>query len=177
MGYGSYEQLQEKVFSMFNNGNYNEAISMVTEAHEKGDSDATCILAGLYMFGLVFSEDTDKAIQLYEAALNSGNVYAAQMLGSLFEDGNEEKGIPANPEKAFRYYKRGADLGCPKSLGSLAHCYYWGTGTPEDNNKAFSCGIQAAKQGDVNGMIVAALCYDDGLGTLRDPYAAAHWYR
>ena len=31
--------------------------------------------------------------------------------------------------------------------------------------------------GNATGMINAAICYDDGLGTNPDPYAACHWYK
>lgn len=175
MGMDNYESLQEKVLSMIQSGDWETAYTLLQDGDAKGDSDSTCILGDMYLHGIGIMSDAERAISLYEKALSMGNAHGAQSLGALFEEGKDE--IAANEQKAFYYFSKGAELKFPASMGSLAYAYLWGVGTAEDNDKAFFYGQQAAKQGDLNGMITTALCYDDGLGTPRDPYAAAHWYR
>lgn len=177
MGFGKYEQLQERMYSLLEEGNYNQALSELNKKNLDGDSDAMCILGHFYRYGTAVEQNMDKAIQLYENALERGNSIGAQILGILFEFGDENTSILPNAERAFRYYKKAAELGNTDALGSLASCYYYGTGTNEDDVLAFSYATNAAKQGILRGKVITALCYDFGFGTKRDPFSAAYWYR
>lgn len=170
MGMTDFETLQAKVMSMMDSGQMAEAHKLLLDGDAKGDSNCTCILGDSYL-----NVDIRRAIELFEKAMNMGHPYGSYSLASIYESGAD--GIPADKSKAFYYYSKGADQNFPASLGNLARCYCWGIGTAEDKSKAFPYGLQAAKLGDLDGMKIAALLYDDGLGTQRDPHAAAHWYR
>lgn len=171
----NFEVLQEKIIGLVSSGNLEEAYNLLVEGHSKDDSNSTCLLGDMYYYGIGMTEDIERSVELYSKALEMGNPQRAHKLGAIYERG---KGVVVeDAAKGFYYYSRGAELGDVASIGSVAFCYMYGKGTPEDFDKALFYGLQAAKLGDYDGMLTVATCYDDGLGTSPDAYAAAHWYR
>ncbi|KAL1920619.1 uncharacterized protein VTP21DRAFT_996 [Calcarisporiella thermophila] len=71
-------------------------------------------------------------------------------------------GKPAYPEAAF----------------FLANCYGTGAyGLAVDHDKAFSLYLQASKQNHASSTYRAAVCYEVGAGTKRDPHRAVQFFR
>ena len=96
-------------------------------------------------------KEGQKGLQLLEEALKGGAGEAGLLLGDLYY-GNAHF-VKASPEvkqdavKAMAYYRAGAEQGCADAMYRLGCCYYFGEGTAEDNEKAFSCFIQAKDMG------------------------------
>jgi TPR repeat protein len=65
------------------------------------------------------------------------------------------------------------DLG----IYNLDLCYITGTGTKQNNNRAFLWMRKLAETGNPLGMYNLGLMYQNGFGTHEDPDTAYYWYR
>ena len=75
-------------------------------------------------------KNKDKAIEMFEKAISSGNVYAYNNLGKIYEDDKDYK-------KAFEYYIISANSGESWAQNRVADFYRKGIGKEKDLNKAF----------------------------------------
>ncbi len=79
------------------------------QAVDNGDyAPAQYRLAVLYEYGRGVVQDTEAAVELYEAAAEQGHVDAQRNLAFAYERG---WGVEKDPVKAFRWYQRAADQG------------------------------------------------------------------
>ncbi|GES91379.1 kinase-like domain-containing protein [Rhizophagus clarus] len=86
-------------------------------------------------------------------------------------------GKEKDPQMAFNYYHKAADLGDPRGLVYVGWCYYKGMGTSKDPQKAFNCFQRAANNGSVSAHNNVGWCYDIGFGTSTDPYKAFECFK
>jgi hypothetical protein len=86
-------------------------------------------------------------------------------------------GKEKDPQMAFEYYYRAADLGDPRGLVYVGWCYYKGMGTSKDPQKAFNCFQRAANNGCISAHNNVGWCYDIGFGTSTDPYKAFECFK
>jgi|GEM_PF-1000083 len=175
MGMSSYDELEDRVLTMVDAGNWEDAYEMVLEGDSNGNADSTALLAQFYQYGLGVPKDMQRAIELYGKAIGFGQSKAATLLGDLYLKGDEM--LPANISKAVTYYQKGADLGDSEAMGYLGNCYIYGEGVPENPDLAFEWTQRAAKSGSVLGIYNLAVCFDDGIGTPKDPFQAVYWYK
>ena len=175
MGMTSYQDLSENVLTLINDGRWDEAFDIVQTREKNGDKDAVAVLAQFYIYGIGIATDVEQGIDLLNKAVSMGSPDAAWELGMLYY--KNEVGFPTNKYKAFEMFEKGAAGGNENCYGALSECYLRGEGTTVNENQAFRYALLAAKAGNATGMINAAICYEDGLGTTPDPYAACHWYK
>lgn len=175
MGMSSYEQLSDRILDQINTGHWDDAYEELKDMESNGNAAAVAVLAQFYLYGIGVAKDQELAVELFEKAINMGCGAAAWELGKQYYNENSE--LPQNRSKAAQIFEKGVNLGEPSCMGALAQCYLFGDGISENHNKAFDNAIRAAKAGDVNGIKVAAICYEDGLGTNRDVGAAYTWYK
>jgi uncharacterized protein len=62
-----------------------------------------------------------------------------------------------------------------QTLMSTARKYYYGSGAPQNINKAFKLYLKAARQGNVDGMFIVGGLYMQGRGTLINKREAFKW--
>uniref|UniRef100_U9UUE1 HCP-like protein n=1 Tax=Rhizophagus irregularis (strain DAOM 181602 / DAOM 197198 / MUCL 43194) TaxID=747089 RepID=U9UUE1_RHIID len=86
-------------------------------------------------------------------------------------------GKEKDPQMAFEYYYKAADLGDPRGLVYVGWCYYKGMGTSKDAQKAFTCFQRAANNGCISAHNNVGWCYDIGFGTSSDPYKAFECFK
>lgn len=175
MGLSSYQELEDRMFAMTDSGHWDEAFEELSQETANGNKDATAILAIFYLDGIGIASDPEYGIELLNKALNLGSMEAAWNLGCIYSQ--NDLGIPVNKQRSFELFEKGAVGGHAECCGALSGCYLYGRGTTENAEKAFYYAMIAAKAGVPTGMVNAAVCYDDGLGTGPDPYAACHWYK
>lgn len=139
---GNSEAMNELVF-YYNNGLIIDNIEIVKpdpqlsfewtkKSYESGDIEGTITYAhylsdGEYKY---VERNIELAMELYEKAMNQGNLYATYSLGLEYRN-------KQNFEKAFELYvksNRSEDFYPELTLGL---CYYYGIGTPKDKLKAF----------------------------------------
>lgn len=175
MGMSNYQDISDRALELINNGRWDEAFDDLKRKQADNDKDAIAVLAQFYLYGIGVTKDIELAIELFEQAISLESRDAAWVLGLLYR--YNDAGMPINKYKAFELFSKGALLGDERCYGALAECYLRGDGTAFNEEKALEFGLLAAKAGNPAGMINAAICYDDGLGTNPDPYAACHWYK
>lgn len=175
MGMTHYEDLGEKVMGLLDEDRWEEAYKLLKQGEANNDKDSIAILALFYSQGICVPTDVEVGQKLFERAISMGSGDAAFELGCIYNE--NDKGLPIDRRKAFELFQKGAELGCPNAYGMLSRYYLFGIIGSTDEKKAAECAMIAAKAGVPLGMYNLALCYDDGSGVSRDPYAACHWYK
>ena len=149
-------------------GDLARAIDLYLSAAERGDLRAMVSLAQLKETGTGMAQDIPDAMRLYERAAEGGSQDAMINLAiTLFEG----KLLPQDAERAIALLKRAAAEGAPKAafnLGVLAQ-----DGALGDPAEALDYFRRAARDGEAQGYLAAAILLDEGRGVARDPKAAA----
>jgi hypothetical protein len=86
-------------------------------------------------------------------------------------------GKPKDPQVAFEYYNKAAELKDPRGLVFVGWCYYKGMGTSKNPKSAFDCFQKAANTGCVSAHNNVGWCFDIGFGTSADPYKAFECFK
>jgi FOG: TPR repeat, SEL1 subfamily len=175
MGMSNYQDLTDRSIALINDGRWDEAFDELKRKEAENDRDAIAVLAQFYLYGVGIAKDIEMALELFNRAISLGSPDAAWELGLLYHHNDEV--VPVNKYKAVELFEKGAQGGNESCYGVLSECYLRGDGTSVDEKKAFEYALMAAKAGNSMGMLNAAICYDDGLGTNPDTYAASHWYK
>ncbi|WP_370158449.1 tetratricopeptide repeat protein, partial [Salipiger bermudensis] len=149
-------------------GDLARAIDLYLSAAERGDLRAMVSLAQLKENGTGMAQDIPGAMRLYERAAEGGSQDAMINLAiTLFEG----KLLPQDADRAIALLKRAAAEGAPKAafnLGVLAQ-----DGALGDPAEALDYFRRAARDGEAQGYLAAAILLDEGRGVARDPSAAA----
>ena len=175
MGMSTYQELTDRALEYINSGNWEDAYEMLKQKETANDKDAIAVLASFYLLGIGVAKDGERAVELFNKAIEMGSADAAFELGFVYYD--NDAGIPLNRYKMVELLEKGAQGGHEGCFAALSSIYLNGDGVPADHQKAFQYAMLAAKAGHSTGMLNAAVCYEDGIGTGADPYAASHWYK
>ncbi len=82
-------------------------------------ADAQLRLGQLFKLGTCdVGNNGTRAVELYNQALDNGNIYAAYSLGRLFEYG--VNGIPPDPTRALELYTEAMNAGVGPALNEVA---------------------------------------------------------
>ena len=119
-------------------------------------------------------ENIEKAISIYEEAIEIGSTYAMNYLASLYFYGN---GIKKNYRKAVSLFQRAADLNDCYGIFNLGICYYQGYGIDCNPKKAMIYLLKAAEMGDANAMFLVANEYKEGYCINKSYSEALKWYK
>lgn len=119
------------------------AAQLFARLAKMGQAQSQFILAGLYADGKGVKASYKRAMDLYKQAAEQGVAAAYNPIGVFFRDG--QGGIPQDYAQALHYFQKGADLGDPLALVSLAHMYTHGKGVDVDHTRAFELHKQAAE--------------------------------
>lgn len=133
-----------------------KGIAYLKNSAQDGNVRAMWELADTYYFGEVVPKDVEVAKQYYLQAADNGNGYGCNMLGLIAKEEGDD-------DKAFMYYKKGAELKHAYSTFDLGRCYEKGWGTPVDLKAAFECYTFAADNGIAEAAYHVAATYADGL--------------
>jgi len=85
-----------------------DRISALRDTAMKGDADAQCRLAALYVSGEGVLIDLQEALGWYRMAADQGNVVAQMELGKIFEEG---RGVAKDSYEALKWYRLAAEGG------------------------------------------------------------------
>lgn len=117
------------------------------------------------------------AYPLLISAANQGHAKAQYLIGRLYQYGD---GVSQDDQKAFYWYQKSVDCGCPHAYSSLSNMYLKGKGTTVDINKGISCCIEAIKANSIFASLDAreiARSYENGDGVKQDLAKALTIYR
>lgn len=141
------------------------AVGLLNQVADTETSDAWLkgmALTGLgecYMNGEGVVQDTEKALQLFEQALDSGVPEGAYNI-ALYHDSLKDGGPrgPIDLEKAISFYSRAADLGHLESMTNLGLLYLRGGGIPPREHAPFDLLKRAANGGEPYAQWYLKLC-------------------
>jgi TPR repeat protein/tRNA A-37 threonylcarbamoyl transferase component Bud32 len=97
-----------------------------------------------------------------------------RVVASYYREGLE--GFPRDTEEAVRWLERGAALGDPACMVSLAELVEGGEGAPRDAARATALRLRAAELDFHDAFKQVALAYEQGHGVAIDRARAVHWY-
>lgn len=107
------------------------------------------------------------AIFWLEAASRQGDADAYNELGRVWLNPLDDIGrIQSNPQKAFEYFKKGAELGSLFAVTNLGYMYLNGIGVAQDKEVAKQLFIRAAQSGETNARLALFQHFNYALNTL-----------
>ena len=122
-----------------------QAVELLTQAAEHGNSSAAFTLGQLYLSGTALPRDPAAAVRWLERAAESGNQYAQYRLGKLLLQGED---VPKDVEAAVRWLTASAEQGSQYAQYALGKLYLMGEEIPEDREAARQWFQRAAEQGN-----------------------------
>ncbi len=117
----------------------------------------------------------EKALVLFLQLAEQGRVDAMHSIAHTCLYGIA--GVKQDYNKAFQWFTRAADNGCPQAMYHLGLCNANGYGTAKNPEKALDWYKKSAARGDEDAEYQVGLCYETGSGTKADPDEAKRWYQ
>lgn len=172
----------------------------------KGNLEAICFLAELYLKGFGVPKDPDQAFKLFSEAEQKGSKYATIAIGEFYMngeiveqdraegyrrliDGYNHLKVPViagelalcyyldeEYENALKYARLAADAEEEVGYLILGNLYLHGLCVEQDNSKAFEYFMQSAAQGNFTASNQIGWMYSEGCGVEENPEQAFFWY-
>ena len=105
----SDEDIIEQASQAFSEQNFTKAHDLIMPLVADGNAAATGLLGLAYQHGAGVDIDPDKAVQLFQKAVELGDAYAAHNLGRLYMQGMQ--GLEADNELSNIYYALAREMG------------------------------------------------------------------
>lgn len=156
--------------------NPQKGITLIKMLVDKGMPEAYYRLAYAYESGDGVQKDREKAIELYEKAVEHGYMEGYSSLGQLYI--YNEKGEICSPDmvkKGYDYLMKGSRLNETDSLSSLALGYYTGSFVKQDYAQALRWYKKAAEYGDTFSLYMISDMYYCGTGVEENNDEAWRW--
>ena len=174
--YQDPNKLYEKGLEKEKNSN-NEDIAIFEyyrRAAKKGHPAAMNRVALHYIGGMNgVRQNSQKAIEWFNKAIENGNAEAALNLGYVYETG---KGVKQDQTEAIKYYTIAAERGLVVAQHRLGNYYFTGTTVEKDQVVAVNWYKRAAENGYAAAQAMLGKCYQYGYGVSQDINQAISWY-
>ncbi len=160
-----------------------KAVEKFTALAEQGVPAGLRTMGELHAGGLAGVEkDFAKALDYFSRAAQGNDATAQVVLAGYYDQGvdiDPQDGridVAPNAAAALDLYRLASRNNVPFALFKVGTFYEEGRSVDRDMQKAFVHYLQAAGGGFAPAMHRAGNCYLNGLGTPRDPIAAAGWF-
>ncbi len=117
----SFAYIVEDAEIAYNNGDYENAISIWTDLASNGDVESQTALIKVYSFDPVIKPNSSLALKWAKKAIEQNSAYAKQLLGLKYYLG---KGVDRNKKIAFGLIKEAAEMDLIDSQYILATGFY-----------------------------------------------------
>jgi uncharacterized protein len=175
----------------------NKTVQLLGKASALGDSQATLIMAELYLVGDGVPQSSKQAFDTLKKLSDHGDADATNRLGELSADNQilhytfdhflgGSRGIPADfanafpqePARAIRYWELANEQGSCQSLVNLSSFYDRGVGVATDHHKAADYVEQSVHCDPTNSFYLwkLAMRYFDANGRTHDCEAAQKYF-
>ena len=175
MGMSVFKQLSDWAIDMINENRVEEAINELNSKISQGNAEAYGVLGAFYIYGVGVYPDINRGMDLLATSVNMGCGDAAYELANFYHGADNM--INRDSQKEMFYLEKGAQLGNSKCCVPLSYNYLFGDGVPKDEYKGCHYAQIAAEDGNPDGMMNYGICFMEGLGTNKNPYEAAKWFR
>ncbi len=116
----------------------------------------------------------DKAMPIFFKLAEQGRLNAMHSIAHTYLYGIA--GIGQDYDKAFAWFTRAANNGCPQAMYHLGMCNAKGYGTPVNHALSAEWYRRSADMDDEDAMYELGNCCENGLGVKADPEEARKWY-
>ncbi len=147
--------------------NYIETHSKDIDGEELLNSQIT--IADFYCEWGIYS----KAVEWYDKAARSGDVYAQEMLGEAYYYGY---GVDKDNEQSFYWFEKAAMAGSPFAQSWIGEFYHNGWGVKQSNMKALEWFTAAANSNDIDAQRFLGKYYRDGISVKQNLPEALRWF-
>lgn len=117
----------------------------------------------------------EKAMTIFHRLAEEGMLSAMSSIAHTYLYGIA--GIERDYDKAFAWFTRAANNGCPQAMYHLGLCNAKGYGTPVNNALSAEWYRKSAEHGDEDAMYELGNCHEKGLGVEANLDEARAWYR
>ena len=149
---------------------FTEAISWYQMASDSGNVDGTCALGYFYLTGTGVDQDLDRAMELFDSAIEGGSVNAyvgkARVLLAQLDMSEDEE--PDSDSDSGTDTKATADAADETEAEEDV--------IPEEQKEIYDLFYKAQIGGDVDGAYYLAYSYENGIGTAQDYKKAFDYY-
>ncbi len=126
----------------------NMVIQWLTPLMEKGDLQATVMLANRYFEVVSNFHDFDMAVQLYKKAAEQGDTHSMVSLGYIYDNTFGEYPCETDEAKAMEYYLKAAELGDDKGMYHAGLLFLFPEQGEPDVDKGMHWLVKAADDGN-----------------------------
>ena len=163
----------EKALSLYQKGDYQQAITYFAQADNMNVPEATFALGAMHLAGKGTAVNIPRALFYYQKAADNNYSPAQTTLALLYMEGNF---VQKDSEKAIAWAKKAAELNDAEAQIMLARWFENGDQTEQDMGQAVRYYEMAARNGDVNAKTALSVIYKNGKGSVpANPYAAKRW--
>ncbi len=148
-----------------------KSLALYQQAAEQGNISALLNLGILYYTGDGVSKDINKALDYFNKVSLTQKPIVGRYLGDIY---STEKSL-IDYDKAFSYYRQGAQRNDLGSYHALAQMYQKGQGVPTDMGNAIKYYQYAASQNFAPSQYILGIIYANGEGVPRDKLTAYAW--
>lgn len=134
-----------------NNGNIDLAMACFQEMVDQGDPE-----------GYRWMASATNRVDYLETGAKKGSADCAAILGSLYEQGNEELGIKQDVKKSERYYRQSGTSAANYRLGRMYLDGELGKQKPADIAKGLELVQKSAEEGYIDAIYLMGYCYETG---------------
>ncbi len=146
------QQLWDNALTAFDNKQYDQVLVLASSA----DHPRFQTLEGLiWEHGLGVAKNPAKAFALYQEAARSGDPEAMNKISRFYSEGIAVK---QDPKQAWKWTQKAAEKKDGGALIDLGLFFLYESETPQDALKYF---VQAADEGDLNGIFLIAFIMDE----------------
>ncbi|POG75265.1 kinase-like domain-containing protein [Rhizophagus irregularis DAOM 181602=DAOM 197198] len=156
---------KQKTIEYFNNHNLDSQEIYNWLLDNQNSLNPIFILGYFNYYGIVTSEDNEKAFNLFINASEKNHILAQYFVGECYFYGN---GTIKNEKLAYKYYKKVANKNLSSGQLNIGCCYDYGMGIKKDLKEAFYWYEKAANNGNITAMYNLGLNYKDEKGVKKD---------
>ncbi len=146
-----------------------QSVIYFVQSADMGNANAARLLYEIYIRGEHIVKDKNKAYQWLHKAAELGNLWATHNLGHAYQRTTTD--FTKDLDKAFLYFKQAALAGMSEAKRDLGLCFYFGNGTPKNEQKAEKWMQEAAREN------VSLAQYRMGLWSAKGSFTAHNWFK
>lgn len=166
--------LYEDAYKNLSKGNIQKGKEQLELSYKQGIPAAGHILSYGYAAGWFGQKDYDVQIKILRELIKS-NIYVAMYdLALAYETG---KGVKKNTRLAIFWYKKASEGRCDLALTNLAKIYLFGPTKYRNIVKGLVYAFRAADACQEYAHNILGLCYEQGIGVIKDPNKAFVHYK
>ena len=169
-----WDQAYADAMNLIVDGNVDEGKEILEELYRRKYNRAGHTLSYGYGAGWFGEPDPKKYLSLVYALVLKGYSAAFSDYGFCYDCGI---GVKKSMRWALYWYRKAADLGVTAAMVNLAHILLFRDEKYKDVKQGLLYAFMAADYDDEEAQNILGLCYEEGVGVLKDYEKAYYWFQ